>query len=58
MIFLCCGPLNAFDICLFDGFGEGCNDVIKALRRVVCSFRTFLPFRTGISLPFNPCSNV
>ena len=49
--------LNAFDIPLSNGFTEGCNNAIKALKRVAFGFRNFNSFRTRILLTLQPHPN-
>ena len=46
--------LNAFDIRLSNGFTEGCNNAIKALKRVAFGFRSFRNFRARIILSLLP----
>ena len=46
--------LNAFDIRLSNGFTEGCNNAIKALKRVAFGFRSFRNFRARILLSLLP----
>ena len=49
--------LNAFDIPLSNGFTEGCNNAIKALKRVAFGFRSFHSFRARILLSLLPHPN-
>ena len=50
--------LNAFDYHLSNGFTEGCNNAIKALKRVAFGFRNFNTFRARILLSFEPYPNI
>ena len=50
--------LNAFDIPLSNGFTEGCNNAIKALKRVAFGFRNFRSFRARILLTLQPYPNI
>lgn len=50
--------LNAFDFHLSNGFTEGCNNAIKALKRVAFGFRNFLAFRARILLSLAPHPNI
>ena len=42
--------LNAFDIRLPNGFTEGCNNIVKTLKRLAFGFRNFAAFRARILL--------
>ena len=46
--------LNAFDCTYSNAFTEGCNNAIKALKRVAFGFRNFRNFRARILLAANP----
>ena len=50
--------LNAFDYRLSNGFTEGCNNAIKALKRVAFGFRNFNSFRARILLSLAPHPNI
>jgi len=50
--------LNAFDFHLSNGFTEGCNNAIKALKRVAFGFRNFFTFRARILLSLSPHPNI
>lgn len=50
--------LNAFESHLSNGFTEGCNNSIKALKRVAFGFRNFDSFRARILLSFLPHPNI
>ena len=50
--------LNAFDFHLSNGFTEGCNNAIKALKRVAFGFRSFHSLRARILLSFAPHPNI
>ena len=49
--------LNAFDFRLSNGFTEGCNNAIKALKRVAFGFRCFRSFRARILLSLGAYPN-
>ena len=46
--------LNAFDCSYSNAFTEGCNNAIKALKRVAFGFRNFSNFRARILQAANP----
>lgn len=46
--------LNAFDIRLSNGFTEGCNNAVKALKRASFGFSNFSRSRKRILLSFHP----
>ena len=46
--------LNAFDCPYSNAFTEGCNNAIKALKRVAFGFRNFSNFRARILQAANP----
>ena len=48
--------LNAFDCPYSNAFTEGCNNAIKALKRVAFGFRNFSNFRARILQVANPAS--
>ena len=50
--------LNAFDFHLSNGFTEGCNNAIKALKRVAFGFSNFNTFRARILLSLSPYPNI
>ena len=50
--------LNAFDFHLSNGFTEGCNNAIKALKRVAFGFRRFDSLRARTLLVFNSYPNI
>ena len=50
--------LNAFDFHLSNGFTEGCNNAIKALKRVAFGFRRFHSLRARALLAFNSYPNI
>ena len=50
--------LNAFDYHLSNGFTEGCNNVIKVLKRVAFGFRNFCTFRARILLSLTSYPNI
>ena len=50
--------LNAFDFHLSNGFTEGCNNAIKALKRVAFGFRRFDSLRARALLAFNSYPNI
>ena len=45
--------LNAFDCPYSNGFTEGCNNTIKALKRIAYGYRSFRNFRARILATFN-----
>ena len=50
--------LNAFDFHLSNGFTEGCNNAIKALKRVAFGFKNFTTFRARILLSLTSHPNI
>ena len=50
--------LNAFDFHFSNGFTEGCNNAIKALKRVAFGFRRFDSLRARALLAFSPHPNI
>ena len=50
--------LNAFEYHLSNGFTEGCNNAIKALKRVAFGFRRFDSLRARALLSFNSYPNI
>lgn len=49
---------NAFDCHLSNSFTEGCNNAIKALKRVAFGFRNFVVFGARILLSVAPYNNI
>ena len=45
--------LNAFDCPYSNGFTEGCNNAIKAIKRIAFGYRSFHNFRRRILLTLN-----